>query len=98
MSERDFVTKEDLLEFKKQMLEEFKELLDSMPAKSNRRWIKTYRVKEMLDLSDGTLQTLRNNGTLPYTLLGGLALYDYDELVALMDKNRQKHRKNFKDQ
>jgi hypothetical protein len=93
----EIVTKADLAEFKKQLIGEFKELLDSAPSKPNRRWIKTYRVKQMLDLSDGTLQTLRNNGTLPYTLLGGVALYDYEELVALMDKNRQLHRKNFKD-
>ena len=97
MSDIEFVTKGDLRVFRKQLLEELKELLISTPSRPDRKWIKTYRVKEMLDLSDGTLQTMRNNGTIPYTLLGGLALYDYDELVSLMDRNRQLHRKNFKE-
>ena len=52
-----------------------------------RRWLKTYDVRKMLgNLSNGTMQTLRNNGMLPYTMLNGLALYEYKDVLKLMEE------------
>lgn len=42
----------------------------------------------MLSLSDGTLQTLHINGTIPYTKIGGAIYYAYNDIMKLMEENR----------
>ena len=91
------MTKEDINLFKQEMLDAFRTIVEQeLKPRVYRKWIKTYQLKEMLDLSDTTLQTMRNSGVIPYTLLGGLAFYDYEEILQLMEKNKQIHRKNSK--
>ena len=41
-----------------------------------KKWLKSYEVKKILNISTGTLQNLRSNGTLPHTKIGGLIYYD----------------------
>jgi hypothetical protein len=61
-------------------------MLEQAEKQPERRWLKTYEVRKMLgNLSPGTMQTMRNTGMLPYTPLNGLALYEYKDVVALMD-------------
>ena len=43
---------------------------------------------ELLNISSGTLQNLRINGTLPYTKMGGILFYDTEDIQAIMKKNR----------
>lgn len=86
MSAIDIVTKTDLQEFKEGLLAEMQQVLQTV-KEPERRWLKTYDVRKMLgNLSNGTMQTLRNSGMLPYTLLNGLALYEYKDVVKLMDE------------
>jgi hypothetical protein len=40
----------------------------------------------VLNISAGTLQTLRNNGKLPYTKIGGLIYYDATEIDGILTK------------
>lgn len=83
----DIVTKQDLEQFKADMLAEIKILLEEGKSAPPRRWLKTYQVRDMLgEISAGTLQTMRNNGMLPFSLLTGLALYEYSDVVKLMDE------------
>lgn len=82
----DIVTKTDLQEFKEGLLAEMQQVLQTV-KEPERRWLKTYDVRKMLgNLSNGTMQTLRNSGMLPYTLLNGLALYEYKDVVKLMEE------------
>ena len=46
---------------------------------------------ELLQVSPGTLQNLRINGTLPYTKVGGIIYYDAAEIQNVMDANRVQH-------
>ena len=86
MSAIDIVTKQDLQEFKSGLVAEMERVLQAS-KEPERRWLKTYDVRKMLgNLSNGTMQTLRNSGMLPYTPLNGLALYEYKDVVALMEK------------
>jgi hypothetical protein len=65
----DLVTKDDLERFKKELLEEIRHLV-MYPQKSGeavKTWLKSMEVRKLLDISAGTLQNLRVNGTLPYT-------------------------------
>lgn len=83
----DIVTKQDLEQFKTDLLADIKILLEENRNAPPRRWLKTYKVREMLgDISAGTLQTMRNNGMLSYSLLTGLALYEYADVVNFMDE------------
>ena len=79
-------TTEDLEQFKSELFTEIKSILksDGQPIK---KWLKSYEVKKILKVSPGTLQTLRINGTLQYTKLGGIIYYDYDHIQKTMQEN-----------
>jgi len=89
----EIVTTQDLAEFKKEILEllqqtkSAKEATGKTPAK---QYLKSYEVKKMLNISHGTIQTLRDNGTLPHYRVGSMILYDFDDIMALMKESRVK--------
>jgi hypothetical protein len=41
-----------------------------------------------LGLSIGKLQTLRINGTLAYTKIGGIIYYDHEDIVKMMESRK----------
>jgi len=51
-------------------------------------WLRSSQVREMLNISDSTLQTLRINGTIPAYKLDHMWMYKYDEIVAVLEANR----------
>ena len=82
------ITTEDLYEFKLQLLEDIKQLLNDHSKQTQKKWIKSPAVRELLNISHGTLQNLRINGSLPYTKVGGVLYYDYEEIIQVMEKNK----------
>lgn len=92
MATIEMITKEDLQEFKRELLKDLvKELSEKIvPTK---KWLKTDELKTLLGVSAGTLQTLRINGTLTYTKLGGILYYDYDHIEKMMKENLRVARK-----
>ena len=82
------ITTEDLQEFKHELLGDIKELLNAKSTLKQKKWLKSPEVRELLSISPGTLQNLRINGTLPYTKVGGVIYYDYEEIVKVMEDNR----------
>lgn len=80
------LTIEDLQNFKSELFTELKSILktDSRPIK---KWLKSDEVKKILNVSPGTLQTLRINGTLQYTKVGGIIYYDYEHIQKTMEQN-----------
>ena len=80
------LTTEDLQHFKSELITELKSILktDSPPIK---KWLKSDEVKKILKVSPGTLQTLRVNGTLQYTKIGGIIYYDYEHIQKTMEQN-----------
>lgn len=85
------ITTDDLREFKIELLEDFKKLLESNSPVQTKKYVKSNEVMELLQVSPGTLQTLRINGTLPYTKIGGIIYYDAEEIQKVMDENKVKH-------
>lgn len=51
-------------------------------------WMRSSQVREMLNISDSTLQTFRINGTIPGYKLDNMWLYKYDEIIAVLEANR----------
>ena len=84
------VTLEDLEIFITELLLAINRLLDEKKSEGNKKWLKTYEVREKLRVSNGTLQTLRNNGTLPFTRVGSIIYYNSEDIDRLM-LEKQKH-------
>mgnify|MGYP001181319935 CR=1 FL=1 len=85
------ITTEDLREFKMELLDDIKNLLTKQSSGKIKRYLKSSEVMDLLQISPGTLQNLRINGTLPYTKVGGIIYYDAEEIQNVMDTNRVQH-------
>lgn len=84
----NIITTEDLHEFKLELLDDIKTLIDQQADFKPKKWLKSPEVRKLLSISAGTLQNLRINGTLPYTKVGGVIYYDYEEITKVMEDNR----------
>ncbi len=82
------LTIEDLQDFKKELLQELKSLFPTNHSGNQKKWLKSKEVRNMLGISPGTLQTLRINGTIPYSKMGGVIYYDNDEIQRILYANR----------
>jgi hypothetical protein len=82
------ITTEDLLEFKIDLLQEIKKIINSSEPPTGKKWIKSKEVTKLLNISPGTLQNLRINGTLTYTKIGGTLYYDNTDIEKLLNKNK----------
>ena len=75
----EIVTKEDLQEFGTNLLNQIRGLLGQV-VEEPKKWLKSYQVKNLLKISDNTLQTLRDNGTIPFTKIGGILYYSMEDI------------------
>lgn len=82
------ITTEDLYIFKQELLEDLKELI-SNHSNTPKKWMKSTEVRELLNISPGTLQNMRVNGTLPYSKIGGAIYYAYDDIFKLLERNKR---------
>jgi predicted site-specific integrase-resolvase len=82
----DVITKNDLQNFKDEIIKEISSLLN---GKTNQKeWLKSTDVRKMLNISPGTLQNHRINGTLPYTKMGKTIYYKYSDVVRILAENK----------
>ncbi len=81
------ITIEDLNEFRSLLLNDLKEIIQSKPQQS-KQWLKSNEVRKLLNISPGTLQNLRINGTLSYTKIGGIMYYDNTDIDTLLNGNK----------
>ncbi len=72
------VTLGDLKEFKDDLLLSIKAIIQGNAPQPGKKWLKSYEVKKLMNISTGTLQNLRANGTLPHSKIGGSIYYDAD--------------------
>ncbi len=83
------ITTDDLREFKMELLSDIQKLFSKIPAlAAPKRFLKTHEVMSLLKMSAGTLQTHRNNGTIPFIRVGGGLLYDYDEIMDFLNSGK----------
>jgi len=83
------VTQGDLIVLKADLLQAIKAMLQSNSPQPAKQWLKSYEVLKLLNISKGTLQTLRKNETLPFTRVGGLIYYDSDEINRLLSRQKK---------
>ncbi len=84
------ITTDDLREFKVELLDEIRILISEQKGLAIKKWMKSVEVRKLLNISPGTLQTLRINGTLPYTKIGGTNYYNASDIDVLLSQNQKK--------
>lgn len=82
------ITPEDLQSFKKEFLEDIRKLLSEQKTVQERKWLKSGEVRKLFALSHGTLLQMRVNGLLPYTKIGGVIYYEYDDIKKMIDRHK----------
>ena len=78
------------------LIERLNEYLDRQQESDKRTpladWLDNSDVMRALNISQRTLQTLRTNGTLPYSQIGGKLYYKHADIEALLDRNYVAHK------
>lgn len=82
----EVITKDDLKTLKQEIITELKIILGNQIVQ--KKWMKSVDVKELLNISSGTLQNLRVNGTLPYTSMGKTIYYEYNDVERILTQNK----------
>lgn len=82
------ITIDDLQQFKKQLLEELIFTLKMQTSVVPKKWLKSHELRRLLKISPGTLQTLKSSGIIPYTKIGGVHFYDYDDIQKLLESGK----------
>ena len=93
----DIITTEDLARFKTDLLEEIRKIVLQRQTQPMRKWLKSHEVMKLLTISPGTLQHLRVSGVLPFTKIGAVIFYDYDDIQKMLEEHKShKSLKNHK--
>lgn len=84
----DLITTEDLENFKQELLAELKCIAkDADFGTDNRDWLRSIEVRKLLKISPGTLQNLRINGILPFSMVGKIFYYKREDIKNLLEAN-----------
>jgi hypothetical protein len=84
----ELITKEDLKQFKSELLLEIKQIIKPGDGQS-KQWLKSNEVRKLLNISPGTLQNLRISGTLRYTKIGGMMYYKLEDIHRLLEEGNK---------
>ncbi|QQS94762.1 helix-turn-helix domain-containing protein [Sphingobacterium spiritivorum] len=81
----DIITIDDLRQFKTELLQEIKGIIgQNTERQQNEEWLRSAQVRKMLNISAGTLQNLRINGTLPFRKIGGTIYYSKVQIEKIL--------------
>lgn len=86
----EVLTKEDLKEFRVQLLSDLKRLFNLQLQTPEKAWLKSREVRKFLRISANTLQGLRVAGKLNPTKVGGIFYYSLEEINELLGTNNRK--------
>jgi hypothetical protein len=85
MKLQEIVTKQDLSEFKTELIEEMKALFQT--SKPAEKLLKSKDVKKILSCVDSTLQYYRQSGKLPHLKIGGTYYYPQDGIERILNSS-----------
>ena len=87
MTAIEVITKEDLKEFKNEMLKEMRALIGSgSDSPDSRKWLKGDEVLKLLRISKGTLQGLRNSNKIRFTKIGQIIYYKLEDVYKMLEE------------
>ena len=82
----EVVTKDDLQQFRMQLINDIKLLIGSPEKTLDKQWLKNAEVKKILNISSNTIQRLRITGKLKSSKIGGIHYYRYADIEKMMNK------------
>jgi hypothetical protein len=83
----EILPKADLHEFHKSLLKDIRKIFKDKTKQSKER-LESKEVRKLLNISPGTLQNLRINGTLSYTKITGIIYYANQDIDNLLENNK----------
>ncbi|MBS1601160.1 MAG: helix-turn-helix domain-containing protein [Bacteroidetes bacterium] len=83
------VTGQDLENFRQKMVSDLEQLLKQHLGSTPRRWLKSYEVRKLLNISPGTLQQLKAKGAIPYSKMGGVHYHDWEAIEELLQSGKK---------
>ena len=86
------ITVDDLLQFKRRLIDELLVAFRSQLPTVSKRWMKSHEVRKLLQISPGTLQSLKSSGVIPYTKVGGVHFYDYEDIQNGLQQGKVTHK------
>ena len=63
-------------------------LRETKKVKSQHEYYRNSDLKKLFGLTNNTIIKYRNDGTLPFTLLGGVYLYDANAIDKMLEQNK----------
>ena len=85
------ITTDDLREFKVELFIELRRMFLVHHGQPAKRWLKSHEIRKLLGISPGTLQNLRVTGKLPFTKVGGVLFYDFEDVRKMLEPNQSKN-------
>ena len=79
----EIITREEFNSFKQEVLEALK----PVSTGQKKQFLRSAEMRKMLNISAGTLQNMRINGTLPYIKVGSTILYDLEKVIEIFNEN-----------
>ena len=83
----EVITKQDLQQFRTQLINDLRELLIPKEAKLVKRWLRNSEVMKLLNISANTIQRLRIAGKLRSNKVGGIHYYRYEDIEKLLNSD-----------
>lgn len=71
----------------KDLITEIKEMLYDFQNNSSKNWLRTSEAAEYLGLSETQIHTLKRNGILPFTKLGGSIYFKRQDIDEVLEAN-----------
>jgi hypothetical protein len=87
MDKNNLVTVQDLQNMKDEIISEL--ALIKGKTITQKEWLKSVEVMEMLSISTGTLQNLRINDNIPFTKIGGTLYYEHKAILKVLSDNKR---------
>ena len=82
------VTKEDLQQFRMQLINDIKQLIGSPETTLDKQWLKNAEVKKIQNISSNTIQRLRISGKLRSSKIGGIHYYRYADIEKMLNADQ----------
>ena len=73
---------------REEILQDTRKLLAEQAPTPQKKWLKNNAVRDLLGVSAGTLQSMRDNGILPFSRIGRHFYYDSDEIEAVLERKK----------
>jgi hypothetical protein len=73
---------------REEIVQDLRRLLAEQTPQPQKKWLKNSAVRDLLGVSAGTLQSMRDNGILPFSRIGRHFFYDADEIEAVIERRK----------